>query len=437
MLRISLVFACPLFILSATSEQPVLRGCYLAVCGCPPYVAAEVEWCANVNEYGNDAAFMAASDGDGYCHGSAQNCNNCNGVFCDGVLGPPPTPAAPPSPPWPPFSPPPPSNPQDGVWTLWQAGYATRYWDCCKPSCAWRGNVPEFLEPTRHCTVDGTTIPPTTLPEARSSCVESGPSHTCSDQIPRPDAFDQNLAYGFAATPGTTALGVCGACFELNFTGKGHFGDGNDIGAAALAGKRMIVQATNTGHDVSHSQFDLLVPGGGVGLFDACTAQWSVAARNKSLGMRYGGFLAQCQAEDGEVMRVDLPARKSCVRTKCEDVFGGDSRFGDALAGCLWFVDWFEAADNPEMSFRPVACPPALSTFAGSGSARRPQDLHAIVASPPTPPEMPQTNAQARTCALTQAQVSRRCRCSYQWPQSESDEQEVEDAPSEVQLTCL
>lgn len=36
----------------------------------------------------------------------------------------------------------------------------------------------------------------------------------------------------------------------------------------------MIVQATNVGADVGEGQFDLAIPGGGVGLFNACTKQW-------------------------------------------------------------------------------------------------------------------------------------------------------------------
>ena len=32
----------------------------------------------------------------------------------------------------------------------------------------------------------------------------------------------------------------------------------------------MIVQATNTGGDLNHNHFDILLPGGGVGIFNGC-----------------------------------------------------------------------------------------------------------------------------------------------------------------------
>jgi len=36
----------------------------------------------------------------------------------------------------------------------------------------------------------------------------------------------------------------------------------------------MIVQATNTGGDLGSNHFDLMIPGGGVGLFDGCSRQY-------------------------------------------------------------------------------------------------------------------------------------------------------------------
>jgi hypothetical protein len=45
----------------------------------------------------------------------------------------------------------------------------------------------------------------------------------------------------------------------------------------------MIVQATNVGADVGEGQFDLAIPGGGVGLFNACTKQWGKGENNPVL----------------------------------------------------------------------------------------------------------------------------------------------------------
>lgn len=36
--------------------------------------------------------------------------------------------------------------------------------------------------------------------------------------------------------------------------------------STSIAGKKMIVQATNTGADLGEGQFDLAIPGGGVGI---------------------------------------------------------------------------------------------------------------------------------------------------------------------------
>lgn len=65
----------------------------------------------------------------------------------------------------------------------------------------------------------------------------------CSDQSPW--AVSDDLAYGFAAV--STSSPNCCACYQLTFT------------STALAGKKMVVQATNTGSDVGSTQFDLAV----------------------------------------------------------------------------------------------------------------------------------------------------------------------------------
>lgn len=97
------------------------------------------------------------------------------------------------------------------------------------------------------------------------------------------------MAYGFAAASivGSTEGGWCCACYELTFT------------SGPVAGKKMVVQITNTGDDLGpegkkQNHFDLLMPGGGVGLFNGCAPQWN--APSEGWGVRYGGVssLAQC-----------------------------------------------------------------------------------------------------------------------------------------------
>lgn len=193
-------------------------------------------------------------------------------------------------------------------------------------------------------------------PDAASSC-DGGPAYTCSDLAPWTDPGNPNLAYGYAATHASSD--ICGRCYQLEFTGPSDSSPG-DPGAAALAGKTMIVQATNIGGDVGSGQFDILVPGGGLGIFNACTDQWNIP--ENELGERYGGLLSSCKEEIG----YDRTSNeyKSCLTNKCSSVFG--SRGLSTLEqGCLWYADWFEAADNPALRYQEVDCPDALVSKTG------------------------------------------------------------------------
>ena len=44
---------------------------------------------------------------------------------------------------------------------------------------------------------------------------------------------------------------------------------------------------------------------------------------------------------------------------KCNNVFGAKG-LTDLEAGCKWFVDWFQVADNPALQYAEVACPEAI-----------------------------------------------------------------------------
>jgi hypothetical protein len=225
-------------------------------------------------------------------------------------------------------------------------GYATRYWDCCKAHCGWDGNVPDGVNPVTSCNQNNT--PQTSNYDATSSCNATGPNsaYTCYNMAPW--EVSDTVSYGFAAVP---AQGdICGRCYQLEFSGA-SYNAGADPGSAALLGKTMIVQATNIGHDVGNGQFDILIPGGGVGLFDACTNQWGV--NTSDLGATYGGMLSHCKQTLGNASHTDL---KNCVRGRCEAVFDEPSQ-ADLLAGCLWFTNWYELADNPSLSYQEVACP--------------------------------------------------------------------------------
>lgn len=231
-------------------------------------------------------------------------------------------------------------------------GYATRYWDCCKAHCGWSANAAPVAA-VRSCSSNNTVLAGT---ETQSSC-SGGDAHTCFSMAPW--AVNDTLSYGYAAVPANS--GICGRCYQLSFDGTGHY-DAMDPGSRALAGRTMIVQATNIGHDVSGGQFDVLIPGGGVGAFNACSRQWGVS--DAALGAQYGGFLTTCRAGGG-----GHDAIRACVRARCESVFA-DARFADLRAGCLWFVNWYQAADNPNLRYREVPCPDAI--VMRSGVDRRP-----------------------------------------------------------------
>ncbi|KAL0067978.1 hypothetical protein AAF712_004881 [Marasmius tenuissimus] len=129
-----------------------------------------------------------------------------------------------------------------------QSGVTTRYWDCCKPSCGWTGKA-SVSKPVSTCDKAGNVLDPS----VKSGCDSGGTAFTCTNYSPF--AVDNNTAYGFAAVrlSGQTESSWCCACYELTFT------------SGPVSGKKMIVQATNTGGDLGNNHFDILMPGGGVG----------------------------------------------------------------------------------------------------------------------------------------------------------------------------
>lgn len=72
------------------------------------------------------------------------------------------------------------------------SGSTTRYWDCCKGSCAWPGKA-DVSSPINTCDTDDNILED---PNSTSGC-EGGGAYMCSDQSPW--AVSEDLAYGFAA----------------------------------------------------------------------------------------------------------------------------------------------------------------------------------------------------------------------------------------------
>lgn len=162
-----------------------------------------------------------------------------------------------------------------------QKGETTRYWDCCKPSCAWKENVGLVTAPVNTCQVDGASFAPLSF---MSGC-NGGDAFMCSNN--QPFQVSPTLAYGFAAASiaGKSEKVRCCSCFKLDFTS----------GTLKDKGKSMIVQVTNSGGDLRSNHFDIQLPGGGVGIFNGCSRQYG--APESGWGARYGGIssLAECK----------------------------------------------------------------------------------------------------------------------------------------------
>ena len=210
-------------------------------------------------------------------------------------------------------------------------GFATRYWDCCKPSCGWTANA---SNPVDSCDINDNNIG--VDDNARNGC-EGGPAFTCHNWAPW--AVSDTLSYGFAAFNGAN----CGTCYQIRFSGSSSRG----TPTPGIEGKQMIVQVTNIG-GIEGNQFDLLIPGGGVGAMNGCSTQWGAS----DLGAIYGGFRdpTSCGAD------------ATCIRNKCQAAFGSSP---ELMAGCDWYLNWLQMADNPDIRYAPIACPAAITARSG------------------------------------------------------------------------
>lgn len=242
-----------------------------------------------------------------------------------------------------------------------QAGWGSRYWDGCKPSCSWN-NRPQALGSSTRCKTcekDGITeIAANDM--NKSSCDEGNPgnSFTCFSQIPR--KVNDTLAYAYAAAPSDQ----CGKCFQLQFDGDTKYGN---VGTThrALAGKTLIVMTSNMGGDVEAGQFDIMIPGGGTGRFDSFSYQLGFSSEavtlstyddkeeNGRLGRRWGGLLNSCILGERKIPRL----LKECLENKCNETFSDNETL---KSGCNFFADWMEAADNPTLFYKEVECPQYL-----------------------------------------------------------------------------
>lgn len=199
----------------------------------------------------------------------------------------------------------------------------TRYWDCCKPSCSYEGRAP-VTAPPRTCLVDGVT---TADVSERSSC-QGGRAYACTNTQPWVSRMDPLVSFGyvaFAAVGGE--LRTCCMCLEISFKDP------------RLEGKRLIAQVTNANGDDTPADdgthIDIAVPGGGIGTYNGCRAQWNAGP---SWGQQYGGLGSD--------------------RVECEGLPKQLRR------GCRWQYDWLLDVRS-EVDYREIECPPVLIKRSG------------------------------------------------------------------------
>ena len=265
------------------------------------------------------------------------------------------------------------------------SGWNTRYWDACKPHCSQTStdgaegkpkiNTQEEYEASHYtarvCNIHDIEIPTFTyskglerywigIQNTPNACDEAQPAtgggFTCTDMAPV--AVNDTLAYAFVA--GSASTTSCGKCFHLQYDGSFKDADGSNAAKAthkALKGKHIIVMASNIGHDVKAGQFDLMVPGGGPGIFNALNLM--VDRSDIVWGAQYGGFLTYCQSNDKCGYDGSLDCYQSCIKDMCDAAFA-DSKYPNLLRGCHWFADWYMAADNPTYQWEEVDCPQYL-----------------------------------------------------------------------------
>ncbi|PWN49311.1 hypothetical protein IE53DRAFT_380660 [Violaceomyces palustris] len=208
--------------------------------------------------------------------------------------------------------------------------------DCCMSSGSFEGKA-KVSSPVRACEIDGVT----TTSQLTSFCA-GGQAYTCNDYQPFVSDSDPNVSFGFGARAESNDESAfeC-ACYDLKFSGTAYDG-------SSLSEKTMVVQATNTGGDVAATNFDIQIPGGGVGIFNACSNQWG--APSGGWGAQYGGVshISECNALPDELK-----------------------------PGCQWRFEWW--GDNPTIaSIERVQCPKILTD---RSQCIRDDDIHQKVSS--------------------------------------------------------
>ena len=266
-----------------------------------------------------------------------------------------------------------PPNPSGG-WVIrdknTQSDGVTHYWDCCKETCSWWNNAPDYG--TNQCDKKGLNPMPadnsTQFP--KSVCNKDGTNATCQNRYPEIvntyNTDRSNTLMGFVATgkqlfpdfSPDSKNDYCGQCYEIEFYDDTLNNNANI--------KNAVVQVTNTGD--ANGIFDFEVPGGGFGANNGCSnySNWKVytnqggpcdsdkstctgSGNNISGCAVYGGF--QNQKYCDSVFGTDDRAKKSC-----NDILFGVFKTRDQISGQSGHCPGFP--ENLKIKrYRPVKCP--------------------------------------------------------------------------------
>ncbi|KAJ8967913.1 hypothetical protein NQ317_018834 [Molorchus minor] len=193
-------------------------------------------------------------------------------------------------------------------------------WDCCKPACA-EPSIAKLDPPVESCEADGVTR---TDPLGVSGC-EGGRYvvYLYRSTLVVNSTFALGYSGASFADGGGLDSSLCCACFLLEYSGT--------------LGKKFVVQVINEGSDYSQNQFDLVFPGGGVGLMDTgCTRQWGAPVGG--WGEQYGGVTSEEECSE-------LPE--------------------ELQEYCLFRWQFLEDVSNENITFTQVKCPDELTAHTG------------------------------------------------------------------------
>ncbi len=268
-----------------------------------------------------------------------------------------------------------------------QSDGVTHYWDCCKETCSWWNNAPDYG--TNQCNKYGNNpMPPDTSTEFPPSvCDKGGTRATCNNRYPEIvntyNSDGSKTLMGFVATAKELfpdfqpdpKNNYCGQCYEMEFYNE-TLNDNTDI-------KNAVVQVTNTGD--GDGIFDFEVPGGGFGANNGCrnyggpNNTWKIYKdqggpcdpNDSNCKKDSDGQLSGCEVYGGfnnqrycnEVFEKDEKAQRSC-----NDILFGVFRTRDQIPSQADYCPGFP--DNIKIKrYRSVKCPDWHTSRTGSKNA--------------------------------------------------------------------